>query len=379
MRFPDDVPTLGSRDVVLRAHRPEDADAVVEQCVDPVSLRWTTVPRPYSRAMAEEFIGKSVPQGWESGKEFAFALECTHPSGERRFGGTLSLRDEGARRAEIAFGAHPAIRGRGVMTTAVNLLLDWGFHAGGVETVLWLANEGNFGSRRVAWKTGFTFGGTVRRWLDHRGEYPDGWVGALHRNDPREPTTDWLVPPHMAGQRVALRPMRDSDVPRIAQGCADPRTQHWLAFLASPYADQDGRDYLGRTRLAQAEGSQLQWAVADPDSDEMLGNVGIPRMHRSNAEIGYWTHPDARGRGVMTEAVSLAVRHAFAARADGGLGLRRLFIRAAQGNDASHQIARANGFTEQGRERRAELLGDGTYADMVLFDLLRDEWKADRR
>ncbi len=90
MRFPDDVPTLTAGDVTLRAHRPDDVDAVVEQCLDPVSVQWTTVPKGYTREMAIEFTGTSVPQMWESDKEFAFAIECTHRDGRRRFGGTVS-------------------------------------------------------------------------------------------------------------------------------------------------------------------------------------------------------------------------------------------------------------------------------------------------
>jgi RimJ/RimL family protein N-acetyltransferase len=378
MRFPDDVPTLTDGDVTLRAHRIEDAAAVVEQCVDPVSVRWTTVPPGYTREMALEFVGTSVPAKWESEKELAFAIECTHPDGRRRFGGTLSLIDKGSRRAELAFGAHPAIRGRGVMTTAVDLLLDWGFDERRLETVSWLANEGNLASRRVAWKTGFTFGGTVRRWLDHRGEYPDAWVAALHRDDPREPTTTWFTSPVIVGERVAIRPLRDDDVQRIVEGCADERTQHWLAFMPAPYVEQHARDYLARSALAQAEGTQLQWAAVDPRTDLLLANVGVPRIHRDRAEIWYWSHPDARGRGVMTEAVALAVQHLFADVSKGGLGMRRAFLKAAAGNTASQQVARANGFTEFGRERRAQLVGDGSYADLVLFDLLRDEWEARR-
>jgi len=91
-------------------------------------------------------------------------------------------------------------------------------------------------------------------------------------------------------------------------------------------------------------------------------------------EIGYWTHPDARGRGVMSEAVRLAMRHAFIPREDGGLGRRRLRLNAAAGNSASQHIARANGFVEVGRDRQAEPLGDGTFADLVRFDVLADEW-----
>ena len=50
MTFPDDVPTLTDGDVMLRPHRVEDADAVVEQCTDPTSIRWTTVPLGYTLA-----------------------------------------------------------------------------------------------------------------------------------------------------------------------------------------------------------------------------------------------------------------------------------------------------------------------------------------
>jgi RimJ/RimL family protein N-acetyltransferase len=76
----------------------------------------------------------------------------------------------------------------------------------------------------------------------------------------------------------------------------------------------------------------------------------------------------------MTEAVRLAVRHAFIPRADGGLGRRRLRLNAADGNSASAHIALANGFTEVGRDRQAEPLGDGTFADLVRFDLLVEEF-----
>ena len=45
-------------------------------------------------------------------------------------------------------------------------------------------------------------------------------------------------------------------------------------------------------------------------------------MNPTGAEIGYWAHPEARGRGVTSAAVELVVAHAFAPIADGGLGRR---------------------------------------------------------
>jgi RimJ/RimL family protein N-acetyltransferase len=105
--------------------------------------------------------------------------------------------------------------------------------------------------------------------------------------------------------------------------------------------------------------------------------MGLRQSMGTSAEIGYWAHPDARGRGVMSEAVRLAVRHAFIPTQDGGLGRRRLQLIAAGGNAASQHVACVNGFVQVGRDRKAELLGDGTFADLVRFDLLVDQWSVD--
>jgi RimJ/RimL family protein N-acetyltransferase len=377
MRFPDDVPTLTDGDVTLRAPRLEDADAVVEQCTDPVSLQWTTVPVGYDHEMAVDWLTGSIPQRWQSGSERIFAIETTHPDGRRRFSGSVSLRDEGERRAEIAYGAHPAVRGRGVTATAVNLLLDYGFGSCDLETVLWWANVGNVASRRLAWKVGFTFGGVVRRWLPQREEYLDGWVGSLHRSDARAPTTSWLDVPVIAGEAVRLRPLHDSDVDRLVEAARDERSQHWLAFMPSPYDDADARDFLARCAAAAAEGQGLTWAIADPGSDRLLGNIGLRLLSRDAGwEVGFLTHPDARGRGVMQAACRLATRHVLTGTDAGGLGASRAVVQAAAGNAASQHVARANGYTEYGRERESQRLRDGSVTDMVLFDVLAREWDA---
>ncbi len=379
MRFPEDVPTLTDGDVTLRAHRPSDGAAVVEQCVDPVSVRWTTVPLGYSLEQAKQFLTVSIPCGWDVESEYAFAIETTHPDGERRFSGTISLRNEGSRRAELAFGAHPAIRGRGVMTRAVTMLLDWGFKTRDLETVSWWANRGNVASRRVAWRAGFTFGGTVRRWLDHRGEYPDAWVASLHRDDSREPKTRWLETPVIVGNRVTLRPLREDDVPRIVEGCRDPQSRQYLPMLPNPYTADDARAFLIYNAEQASLGAGVTWAMADPESDVHLGHIGYPRLDMREAEIGYWTHPDARRRGVTSEAVAMLVRHAFIEAEDGGMGFDRVFLKAAASNPASQQVARRNGLLETGLERGAERLGDGTPDDLVVFDLLRSEWESRQR
>jgi len=373
MRFPDDVPTLVHGDVMLRAHRLSDAEAVMEQCTDPESVEWTTVPLGYDHAMAVDWLTGRIPQVWATGEEALFAIESTHPDGRRRFSGSLSLRSRGDKLAEIAYGAHPDVRGRGVMTTAVRLLLHHAFADLGLETVIWWAKGGNVASRRVAWKVGFTFGGTVPRWLDQRGDFKDAWVGSLHRTDTQEPKNQWLTAPVIESGRLRLRPQSGHDLDRTVSACNDPRTHQWLPILPSPYTAADARTYHAMVTERMVTGTGVFWTIADPGTDELVGSIGVPRMAHGTAEIGYWMHPAARGGGAMTEAVRLLVPHLFAPTVDGGLGMRRIFIKTAAGNAASQHVARANGFTEYGRERGATVLGDASYDDHVLFDLLAHE------
>ena len=187
MTFPGAIPTLTDGPVVLRAHRPSDAERCVEQCVDPESVRWTTVPAPYSLEDAHEFIG-SRAKAWLDDVAWPFAVEL-----DGRYAGTVELRNEGPRRAEVAYGSHPDVRGTGCMERALRLLLAWGFEARDLRTVVWWAHAGNWASRKLAWKVGFSFDGCVRQWLDDRGDLVDGWVGTLLAGEPLQPREPWEV------------------------------------------------------------------------------------------------------------------------------------------------------------------------------------------
>ena len=375
MRFPDDVPTLTDGLVTLRAHTADDARGSWEQCQDPVSQRWTTVPVPYAMSDARDFVEGIVPRGWREDRDYAFAVQARDVEGRERYAGTISLRPEGSRRAEIAYGSHPWCRGTGVMERALRLLIEWGFADLDLAMVVWWANKGNWASRKLAWRLGFTMEGTVRSWLPQRGELRDGWVGTLLRDDPREPTSPWYDVPTIMGRAVTLRPFRDADAPRIQEACAEDRMQHWLQSLPSPYTLEDAEAFLESRREQHATGSGLSWAVADPATDDLLANISLFDLRPGrDAEVGFWTHPAARGRGVMTEACRLAVRHAFVPEEDGGLGLRRLRATAADGNSASLHVIAANGFTPVGREREGARVGDGTPVDLLVHDLLEAEW-----
>ncbi|MBW9216466.1 GNAT family N-acetyltransferase [Mumia sp. zg.B53] len=368
LRFPDGVPVLTDGRVTLRPHRLDDVAAVVEQCRDPETLRWTTIPLGYDTAMGTGFVTEMVPEGWGSGAEHAFAVEVTDAHGSPRYAGTVSLRDVGAGRADIGFVAHPAVRGDGVTTSALQLLLGYGFETLGLHTVIWWADQGNWASRKVVWRCGFTFGGTVHRWLPERGEYRDGWVATLHRDDVREASTLWWDLPTLRGDRICARPFEPADDDRLVEGGNDASVQQWMPSFPSPYGLPDAAAFRATTLDAAANGAAFSWALVDSVTDDLLGAVGVPHRSDTGAEIGYWLLADERGKGYAREAVDLVVDHAFTPRDRGGLGALRAYVRIDEGNRDSLDVARACGFEMAGAERAGTVRRDGTIADMLVLE-----------
>jgi RimJ/RimL family protein N-acetyltransferase len=80
------------------------------------------------------------------------------------------------------------------------------------------------------------------------------------------------------------------------------------------------------------------------------------------AEIGYWAHPQARGRGLVTEAVRLVTGYVHSARL-----AKSIVIRCAAQNFASRHVAEVAGYREVGRLPDAEPVGDGKLSELVLY------------
>lgn len=369
LTWPLNVPVLSDGTVTLRAHTPADLDEMVEMANDPDMGRWTSVQQPHSRDMSEQFALGVIPRGWNEGTSHGWALEAVDDTGRSRFAGNIDIR--GTAMADVGYALHPWARGRGLMVRALRLANDWALTEGGAEIVHWKAHVGNEASLRVAHRAGFTLHAPIPGALHEKGRVIDAWTGSIRFGDVPLPRTRWAESVILDGTAVRLRPFREHDVPRIVQACSDPATQHWLNGLPTPYTAEAAQGYLADCIWQAARGAKATWAVADRSTDLLLGNIAIMDMlglAPESGEIGYWMHPDARGRGVMREAVDLAVRHAFD---PGGLDRRRLAIYAAAGNAASNAIARGAGFRRVGTQSQAERLGDGTIDDLVEYELVR--------
>ncbi|TGN34264.1 GNAT family N-acetyltransferase [Aeromicrobium chenweiae] len=369
MRWPLNVPVLSDGVVTIRAHVPADIDAMLEMAEDPTMVRWTGIPSPHQRSMSEQFAFTIIPRGWEDGSHRGWAIEATDDDGRSRFAGNVDIRQRPI--ADVGFALHPWARGRGIMSRAVRLAVDWALTEGGVEIVHWRSHVGNEASLRVAHATGFTLHGLTPGMLYERGRVLDAWTGSIRFGDAPYPRIPWAGGTVLESERLRLRPFAAADVPRLVEMCNDPVSRRFLAWLPQPYTAASAEAYLNDCLWQAATGAKATWAVADRDSDELLGNIAVMDMlglNRDHGEIGYWMHPDARGRGLATEACRTVVDHALD---PDGLDRRRLSLYAAEDNPASHAIALAAGFSYYGTQRAAERLGDGSFDDLRGYELLR--------
>lgn len=361
--------------VLLATVTPDDVDRVIELCQDPSIQRWVTIPVPYTREDGLTFVTEAVPTGWESGKELTWAIRDPE---DRRILGMIGLTDQGGRVAEVGFWLTPSARGRGLVSAAVRLVAAYAFAPEGWDArhLRWRAIAGNWESRRVAWATGFRIEDRrIPGLVNQRGEPADGWLGTLTAGEPMEPRHSWLAAPRVAAGAVALRPFEPADADAIVQTCNDPVTRHWLPHLPSPYTSADAETFIETREDDHAAGVAVNAAAAPAEGGPAIGAFSLMRLGRvrGGAEVGYWVHPSARGSGVATTALGLVVRHAFTREESGGLGLRRLVVAHAEGNEGSRRVIERNGFSRFGVERAAARIGGGVVVDHWWYDLLADD------
>jgi 8-oxo-dGTP diphosphatase len=158
----------------LRPLHPADAPAIAEQVNDWEVVRYTTsIPFPYDRGMAEEFIasqqkrwqawsGKEIPQ-----EEVAFAIER---NSDRRLIGCIGLQPaESGNGLEFGYWLGKRYWGDGYATEAVGRLVRFAFLDLNLPEIWGAAVPTNDASHRVMEKNGFVIVAAGERPSDVRG------------------------------------------------------------------------------------------------------------------------------------------------------------------------------------------------------------------
>jgi ribosomal-protein-serine acetyltransferase len=80
---------------------------------------------------------------------------------------------------EIGVWGEAAAQGRGLITAAVRILIDYAFVERGLHRVEWINSTANLRSRAVAQRVGMHLDGVLRGYTEYRGERQDAEVWSL--------------------------------------------------------------------------------------------------------------------------------------------------------------------------------------------------------
>jgi RimJ/RimL family protein N-acetyltransferase len=124
-----------------------------------------------------------------------------------------------------------------------------------------------------------------------------------------------------------------------------------------------------------APGSWFQLAIREPETQELVGDLGIhfPGSHLDAIEFGVTLRPDRQGRGYAREAMAAMIDLAF-----GPWGYRRVVGSVDPRNVASVALLRSLGFRQEAHHVESYLMR-GEWTDDLVFALLAREWNADGR
>ena len=156
---------------------------------------------------------------------------------------------------------------------------------------------------------------------------------------------------------VALRPLDERDAPAVLRALEDSEIGRWFDNSAVSVREVVERSS-GRWERSEA----AEFAILD--GGRSVGSIWLDIGPSSRATVGYWLLPEARGKGLMTRALLLVTRWAFAE-----VGLKRIGLLADPRNAASVNVAERAGFKQEGVLRSwADIKGERV--DHVSYSLL---------
>lgn len=171
---------------------------------------------------------------------------------------------------------------------------------------------------------------------------------------------------------LALKPLEFRDVEPLFTLINESREhlRSYLAFVDLTKGIEDTKDFVEQTIRDNADRKSFVTVILV--DDRTAGLVGFNQINWTNkhAELGYWLGASFVRKGVMTKSVRVLVDHAFER-----LGLNRVEIRAATGNQASRGVAEKLGFVHEGTIREKEWVND-RFVDHEIYGMLKSEWQA---
>ncbi len=172
--------TLQGETLFMRPLEPQDSADILELAVAPEIAANTFVPQPYPPAAAQEFV-RQGRERWQYEEAYVFAII---DKSSDRFAGCMGIHPVGEHcRAEVGYWIGKPFWGRGLATSALRLLIRFGFEQLKLNRIEAGHFDYNPASGRVMQKANMRFESVRRHYVLHRDQYKDVVWYAILRED----------------------------------------------------------------------------------------------------------------------------------------------------------------------------------------------------
>jgi ribosomal-protein-serine acetyltransferase len=165
-----------------------------------------------------------------------------------------------------------------------------------------------------------------------------------------------------------IRPYRLEDIDEVYAASLESR-EHiapWMGWMTPAYAREDTVKWVESAIASWETGDAYEYLIIDAADGSIVGSCGLNHLNRVNGtcNLGYWVRSSRHGEGAARQAALLLRDFGFET-----VGLNRLEIVAAVGNEFSRKVAEDTGAVYEGIQQMRLKVGEISH-DSHMFALL---------
>jgi RimJ/RimL family protein N-acetyltransferase len=140
-----------------------------------------------------------------------------------------------------------------------------------------------------------------------------------------------------------------NDIPQIVEALSNPLVAKGLRQIPVPYSASHALEWFDSVDEdnKHPETAPLRWAIREPTSDLLIGDLSLRHSCDGVFRFGYWLAPKHWGKGIMTSALAEVLD--IMAKSD--LRVLKFTAQVKEGNIGSRRVLEKNGFEMVGQHK----------------------------
>lgn len=178
--------------------------------------------------------------------------------------------------------------------------------------------------------------------------------------------------PLLMTDRLVLRQITADDAPFWLRNFSAPEVVEFTAWEAPRDLEAAKAEIERFCTLPMREETGIRWGITLRGSDDLVGTLGYHGWVKGRdrrARMGYDLLAEFRGKGIMTEAMGVALAYGFKTMA-----LNRVEVLVDPRNTPSIRLVERLGFRRDAHLRQSTHFRE-TFQDDLVFSLLAREWR----